>query len=71
MPGDATNVFNRKAPSKGQEWVKIGVDGRSKKDIFVGTLNLNLHYDTDVGKQLRRVYVVDCLAIDLFSLHVQ
>ena len=71
VPGDATNVFNRKAPSKGQEWVTIGVDGRFKKDIFERTLNLNWHYDTDVGKQLRRVYVVNGLAIDVFSLHIE
>ena len=68
MTGDAINVFNRRAPSKGQEWVTIG-DGTVKKVLFVGTLNLELHCDTDVGVQLPRVYVVDGLAINLFSLH--
>ena len=33
ITGDATNVFDRKAPSKGQEWVTIG-DGTVKKVIF-------------------------------------
>ena len=42
MTGDATNVFNRKAPPKGQEWVTIG-DGTVKKVLFVGTLKLELH----------------------------
>ncbi|CAN0385300.1 unnamed protein product, partial [Scytosiphon promiscuus] len=68
MTGDATNVFNRKAPSKGQEWVAVG-DGTVKKVLFVGTLNLKLHCDTDVGVQLPRVYVVDGLVSNLFSLH--
>ena len=51
MIGDATNVFNRKAPPKGQEWVTIG-DGTVMKVLCVRTLNLDLHCDTDVGVQL-------------------
>ena len=54
MTGDATNVFHRRAPSKGQEWVTIG-DGAVTKVLFVATLNLKLHCGTDVGVQLPRV----------------
>lgn len=68
MTGDATNVFNRKALSKDQEWVTKG-DGTVKKVLLVGTLNLKLHYNTDVALQLSRVHVVDGFAINLFSLH--
>ncbi|CAN0480975.1 unnamed protein product, partial [Laminaria digitata] len=68
MTGNVELVFNREAPPKGQEWVRIG-DGTPKKVLCVGTLNLEFHCDTDVGVQLPRVYVVDGLAINLFSLH--
>ena len=68
MTGDATNVFNRKAPSKGQEWVTIG-DGRAMKVFCVEALNLQLDYATDVSVLQPRVYVVDGLAINLSSLH--
>lgn len=44
-------------------------DGTAMKVFFVGTLNLQLHVDTDVGVQLLRVYAVGGLAINLFSLH--
>ncbi|CAN0552914.1 unnamed protein product, partial [Laminaria digitata] len=60
MTGNVELVFNRKAPPKGQEWVRIG-DGTVKKVLCVGTLNLDFHCDTDVGVQLSRVYVVDGL----------
>ena len=39
------------------------------KVLCEGTLSLELHGDTDVGVQLPIVYVVDGLAINLFSLH--
>ncbi|CAN0320397.1 unnamed protein product, partial [Laminaria digitata] len=68
MTGNAEHVFNREAPSKQQQWVMIG-DGRAMKVLCVGSLNLELHGDTDVGVQLPRVYVVDGLAINLYSLH--
>ena len=68
MTGDATNIFNRNAPSKGEEWVTIG-DGTVKKVLSVGTLNLELHCDTDIGVQLPRVGVVGGLEINLFPLH--
>ena len=67
LTGDAKHVFNRKAPLKGQEWVTIG-DGTVMKVLYVGALNVELHGDTDVGVQLPSVYVVDGLAINLFSL---
>ena len=68
VTGNAEDVLNRRAPSKQQQWVMIG-DCRSMKVLCVGSLNLALHGDTDVGVQLPRVYVVDGLAINLFSLH--
>ena len=68
MTGNAEHTFNLEAPSKGQEWVRIG-DGTVKKVLCVGTLNLEFHCGTDVGVQLPRVYVVDWLVINLFSLH--
>ncbi|CAN0426647.1 unnamed protein product, partial [Scytosiphon promiscuus] len=68
MTGDSEHVFNREAPSKGKEWVMVG-DGRAMKVLWVGSLNLNMHGNTDVGVHLPRVYVVDGLAVNLFSLH--
>ncbi|CAM9729227.1 unnamed protein product, partial [Laminaria digitata] len=68
MTGNAQVMFNREAPPKGQEWVKIG-DGTPKKVLCVGTLNLEFHCDTDVGVHLSCVYVVDGLAISLISIH--
>ena len=67
MTGDAEQVFNRQVPPKGQEWVTVG-DGKAKV-LFVGRLQLKLHCHTDVSVQLPRVYVVDGLAINLFSLY--
>ena len=67
MTGNAEHTFNLEAPSKGQEWVRIG-DG-TVKVLCVGTLKLEFHCDTDVGVQLPRVYVVDGLVINLFSLY--
>ncbi|CAN0518915.1 unnamed protein product, partial [Laminaria digitata] len=68
MTGNVELVFNREALPKGQEWVRIG-DGTVKKVLCVGTSNLDFHCDTDVGVQLSRVYVVDGLTINFFSLH--
>ena len=68
MTRNAEHVLNRQAPSKQQQWVMIG-DGRAMKVLRVGSLNLELHGDTDVGVQLPRVYVEDGLAINLLSLH--
>ena len=45
-------------------------DGTAKKVLFLGILNLKLRCDTDVGVQLPRVYEVDGLAINVFSLYV-
>lgn len=39
------------------------------KVLVLGALNLKLHRDTDVGVRLPRIYAVDGLAINPFSLH--
>lgn len=68
MIGDSQHVFNREAPSKGQEWVLIG-DGSAMQVLHIGSLNLKMHGDTDVGVHLPQVYAIDGLAINLFPLH--
>ena len=50
-------------PPMGQQLATIG-DGTVKGAPFVRTLNLNLHWVTDEGVQLPRVFVVDGLAIN-------
>lgn len=63
MTGDLDQVFDRPVLPKGQEWVMTG-DGVVMKVIFLGTLNLKLHGDTDVRVQLPRSDVVRGLAIN-------
>lgn len=66
--GDPEHMFSHQLPPVGQQLVTIG-DGTTKKVIFVGTLNLNLHWVTDVRAQLPWVCVVEGLAINLLSIH--
>ena len=70
MTGDPEHVFNHQVPPLGQQLVTNG-DGTVKRVLFVGTLNLTLHCATDVGVQLMRVFIVDGLAINLFSIHAR